>query len=86
MSREIKTREEAEKWLEDALGMKGNSCVDEKQAKALSDWLDGLQDLINVHDIHPIYVIGSLEMAKMCIYEYAQGCVAKAMELAGEGE
>lgn len=83
MSREIRTEEDARKWVEDAMEMKGNSCVDESQAKALADWLDGLQDLINVHDIHPLYVMGALETAKIGVYEYARGCAEKAMKLAG---
>lgn len=86
MSREIKTKEDARKWLEDADGMKGNSCVTESQAKALADWLDGLQDLVNVHDIHPLYIIGALESAKLGIYEYTQECVEWAIKLAGMGE
>jgi len=86
MSREIRTEEDARKWLEDAEGMKGNQCVTESQARALSDWLDGLQDLINVHEIHPLYVIGALETAKLGVYEYAQECVSKALDMAGMGD
>ena len=31
MSREIKTKEDAREWYDDAMKMKGNSCINESQ-------------------------------------------------------
>lgn len=83
MGRVVNTREDAVKWLEDTESFNGNSCLSESQAKALSDWLDGLQELINVHEIHGVYIMGVLETAKIETYEYMKGCIEKVMDLAG---
>lgn len=83
MTRTITNEREAREWLDETLGMKGNSFLTAEQARAIDAFADALADLLNVHGVHPVYVMGVLETMKLQVYSFAEESVEKAVEMAG---
>ena len=82
-TRTISNKKEAREWLDETLSMKGNRHLTAEQAKALDAFADKLAELLNVLDVHPVYMLGVLETMKLQVYEFAKESVERAVEMAG---
>ena len=83
MSRPVNNKQEAREWLDETLAMKGNAFLSASQARAVSDFSNSLGDLLNVYDVHPVYLLGILSTMEHEVYRYARENVEAAVNMAG---
>lgn len=82
MSRPVNNKQEAREWLDETLAMNGNAFLSASQARAVSDFSDSLADLLNVYDVHPVYLLGILSTMEQEVYRHASESVERALEMA----
>lgn len=80
---EIRNAEDAREYMKLADDPQGNAFLSKEQAVAISEAIDKVYELYNVHRIHPVYIVGFLESVKHDIMNETFGLMERVREMVG---